>query len=163
MFLCRKRLLQRRPKVYIFEKSFNLNIFFKVKYNPRAVLGLVREAMDVFKRKKEQYDGRCWHAFEKAKSISPFARKESYVTLFLFRTLPNASFGIANDYLDPPQDPCGTLYLHPRHKDVTFTGLHLSKMTKHFIQSESRVMQYPPLGSLFSYFSFCFFDFLISY
>ena len=43
------------------------------------------------------------------------------MTPFLFPPLPNASFGIANSYPDPPQGPRRTLYLHPQHKVVTFT------------------------------------------
>ena len=47
--------------------------FFKVKYNPRVVLRVVWDAMNIFKQKKEQHEGRCWRAFEKAKSLNPFA------------------------------------------------------------------------------------------
>ena len=84
--------------------------------------------MEAFKRKKEQHEGRCWHAFEKAKSINPFARQESYMTPFLFPPLPNASFGITDGYSNPPQGPPRVLYLHSRHKIVTFTSLYLSNM-----------------------------------
>ena len=55
------------------------------------------------------------------------------MTPFLFPPLPNASFGIVDDYPDPPQGPHGTLYLHPRHKALTFTGFHLSDLTKHLV------------------------------
>ena len=80
-------------------------------------------------------------ALLKKPSISPFARQESYMTLYLFPLLlPNAPFGIVDRYLDPRQGLIGTLYLHPRHKAMT-TGLYLSKIDEHFVQSQSRVMQ----------------------
>ena len=125
--------------------------FFKVKCNPRAVLRLVWDAMNIFKQKNEQHEGRCCCAFGKAKSFNPFTRHQSYITPFLFPLLSNAPFPIADWYSNPSQGPLDTLYLHPRHKAGTFTSLYLSKMTEHLIQSQSRVLDFPPLGSLLSF------------
>ena len=44
----------------------------------------------------------CWQAYEKAKSINPFIRHESFMRPFKFHPLPNVPFGIADPFLNPP-------------------------------------------------------------
>ena len=87
ILVCKEILVANLPNVSLQKKAASTKTkgtdvweilqfkhYFKVKYNPRAVLTMVWDAMDVFKRKKEQHEGRCWRAFEKAKSINLFAR-----------------------------------------------------------------------------------------
>ena len=46
--------------------------FFKVKWNPRQIRRVLRDANETFKQKKEAHERRCWRAYEKAKSVNPF-------------------------------------------------------------------------------------------
>ena len=108
-----KRIASLKTKGTHVREILQFEHFFKVKYNLQAALRVVRKAMEVFKRKKEQHEGQCRCAFEKARSINPFARQESYMTPFLFPPLLNALFGIADGYSNLLQGPRGVLYLHP--------------------------------------------------
>ena len=141
-----------KDKKYTCSKNPSIWKVFQVRYNPRAISRVVQDAMDVFKWKKEQYEGWCWCAFEKVKSFNPFIRHQSYMTPFLFPYLPNALLGIADHFPDTSQGPLRTLYLHPRHKVITFIGLFLLKETKHLIHSWTRVLEVPLISSLLTYY-----------
>ena len=66
----------------------------------------------------------CWQAYEKAKSINPFIRHESFMRPFKFHPLPNVPFGIADPFPDPPREALEVFYWNPRHYELSFTGLH---------------------------------------
>ncbi|MED6192373.1 hypothetical protein PIB30_009451 [Stylosanthes scabra] len=120
--------------------------FYKVKSNVKWIRPTFYDALEVWKRKKEAHLDRCLKKYFSARDRNPFVERDNLMKPFTYPPFPNAPFGLADSFPDPPRGPLSSDYIpnYSKTRHVTICSHKWCQQRDYLVQGRTTIERYPP-------------------